>query len=197
MLGNCLGLWLIQLCIWFCSIIYTVICPYLFSVFVSVVSFQMALRVKLCFPIWKSGFIKLFNGDLQCEFTQTFFYVFLLWVLALPITIEVRKILNVTNYYWIFSAFGYFWDLPPSSQVCVFAPKKKKKNNFHSYIFYGSFTFVFIGSLLCCIQLANWHNFLMSNQCKRVVPRGVTQQVLSAALLLLQPKWCKTRQAHK
>ena len=130
--------------------------------------------------LWKTTWRvrKLFNGDLQCEFTQTFFYVFLLWVLALPITIEVRKILNVTNYYWIFSAFGYFWDLPPSSQVCVFS-SKEKKNNFYSYIFYGSFTFVFIGSLLCCIQLANWHNFLMSNQCKRVVPRRVTQQVLA------------------
>ena len=118
-----------------------------------------------------------FHGDLLWEFIPSFFYVFLLWVWALPITIEVRKILNVTNYYWIFSAFGNFWDLPPSSQVCVFSSKKKK--NFHSYIFYGSFTFVFIGSLLCCTQLANWHNFLMSNQCKRVVPRRVTQQGLA------------------
>ena len=114
---------------------------FVFSICFSCV-FPDGSKVKLCFPIWKSGFIKLFNGDLQCEFTQTFFYVFLLWVLALPITIEVRKILNVTNYYWIFSAFGYFWDLPPSSQVCVFASKKKKRIIFTR-------TFFMAHSLLC------------------------------------------------
>ena len=81
------------------------------------------------------------------------------------------EILNITNLYSkIICLKGYY-----ETSFIVTTLRLLRKNFSRTFLW----LIHYIGSLLCCIQLANWHNFLMSNQCKRVVPRRVTQQVLA------------------